>query len=116
MAENNNNNNKKTASKKTTKRTVRVERVDVIKLCAFWGIFLAAVLFVARGILGFFDLGSVGSTIMSVFDLLGKLALLVAVAFPAYGYVRGKAKVWKIIYWVALIVYILGCVFSVINF
>lgn len=74
----------------------------------------AAILFVASGILGFFDLGNVGTTIISVFNLIGKLALLVAVAFPAYGYVRGKAKVWKIIFWVALVVYVAGCVFGVI--
>lgn len=82
--------NKKT-TKKTTKRTVvHRDRVDIVKLCAFWGIFIAAILFVASGILGFFDLGNVGTTIISVFNLIGKLALLVAVAFPAYGYVRGK--------------------------
>ena len=69
---------------------------------------------VARGILNFFDLGSVGATIMNVFDILGKLALLVAVAFPAYNYVRGKAKVWKIIFWAALVVYVAGCVFSLL--
>lgn len=106
-------------NKKTTKRTKRVvvehrERRDITKLCAFWGIFIAAILFVASGILGFFDLGNVGTTIISVFNLIGKLALLVAVAFPAYGYVRGKAKVWKIIFWVALVVYVAGCVFGVI--
>lgn len=106
--------NKKT-TKTTTKRTVvHRDRVDIVKLCAFWGIFIAAILFVASGILGFFDLGNVGATIISVFNLIGKLALLVAVAFPAYGYVRGKAKVWKIIFWVALVVYVAGCVFGVI--
>ena len=66
--------NKKT-TKKTTKRTVvHRDRVDIVKLCAFWGIFIAAILFVASGILGFFDLGNVGTTIISVFNLIGKLA------------------------------------------
>ena len=104
--------NKNTSKKTTKRRVVHRETVDIVKLCAFWGIFIAAILFVARGILNFFDLGSVGGTIMNIFDILGKLALLVAVAFPAYNYVRGKARVWKIIFWVALIVYIAGCVFS----
>lgn len=105
--------NKKT-TKKTTKRTTN--RVDIVKVCAFWGIFIAALLFVARGILGLFDLGGVGGTIMSIFDILGKLALLVAVAFPAYSYVRGKARVWQIIYWAALVIYIAGCVLGLISF
>ncbi len=108
MADNANN------KKKTAKRTVHRETVDIVKLCAFWGIFFAAVLFVARGILGLFDLGNVGGTIISVFDLLGKLALLVAVAFPAYNYVRGKAQVWKIVYWAALVVYVAGCVLGML--
>lgn len=104
-------------NKKTTKKTVKrtTNRVDIVKVCAFWGILVAALLFIARGILGLFDL-SIGGTIMSIFDILGKLALLVAVAFPAYSYVRGKARVWQIIYWAALVVYIAGCVLGLISF
>ena len=90
-------------------RTEGQARRSFVKLCAFFGLIIAAFLFVFGGLFS-------GSTAGSILEIIGKLALLVAVAFPAYGYVRGKAKVWKIIYWVALIVYILGCVFSVINF
>ena len=107
--------NSKKTTKKTTKRVVHTDGYSsLVKMCAFWGIFLAAVLFVASGILSFFDI-DIGRTIIAVFEIIGKLALLVAVAFPAYTYVRGKAKVWKIIFWVVLVVYIAGCVFSVIN-
>lgn len=101
-------------NKKTTKRSAS-NKTDIVKVCAFWGILVAALLFVARGILGLFDI-SIGGTIMSIFDILGKLALLVAVALPAYGYVRSKAKVWQVIYWVALVVYIVGCVLGLIRF
>ncbi len=107
MADNNKNNNQKT----TKRRIVRRETVDIVKLCAFWGIFLAAALFIASGIL---NLVNISFTIISILDMIAKLALLVAVAFPAYNYVRGKAQVWKIIYWAAMLIYVLGCVFSVI--
>ena len=107
--------NKNTSKKTTKRRVVHRETVDIVKLCAFWGIFIAAVLFVAYGILSLFNMSGVGGTIMSILDLLGKLALLVAVAFPAYNYVRGKAKVWKIIFWAALVVYIAGCVLGLIK-
>ena len=104
--------NSKNSKKTTKRRTTHRESVDIVKVCAFWGIFLAAALFIASGIL---NLINVSFTIISILDLIAKLALLVAVAFPAYSYVRGRGKVWKIISWVAMIIYILGCVFSVIR-
>lgn len=104
------NNNKKEKSNRGSS-----QKTDIVKVCAFWGILVAALLFVVRGVLGLFDL-SLGGTIMNILDLIGKLALLIAVALPAYSFVRGKAKVWKTVYWVALVVYIAGCVLGLIQF
>ncbi len=105
--------------KKTTRKQVEYrEKVDLTKVCAFWGIFLSALLFIARGVLGllqkYTDI-SIGGTIIGILDLIAKLALLVGVAFPAYAYVRGRRHVWKVIYWVVLIIYIVGCVFSLVS-
>ncbi len=86
-------------------------KIDVVKFCAFWGIFLSAVMFL---VIGIFELLNKTSTVVTILDIVAKLALLVGVSFPAYSYVRGKGKVWKIIFWVVLAVYVLGCVFSII--
>lgn len=98
------------ANKKRT--TTSSEKRDLIKFCAFWGLAIAAILFVVTGVLSFCG---VGGLIITIFDILGKVALLIAIALPAYAYVRGRAIGWKVFFWIALVVYVLGCVFGVIH-
>lgn len=86
------------------------------KFCAFWGIALAALLFVVKGILqivkSVFDVESAGlNSCMTAFDFIAKLALLVAVGIPAYGYVRKKKIGWKIAYIIAIVFYAGFCVY-----
>lgn len=99
------------ARKTTTTRTT--SNRDLVKFCAFWGIVIAAVLFVVTAILNWVG-GNLG-LVQKIFDVIAKVALLVAIAIPAYGYVRGRRVGWKVTYWVALVVYVLGVVLSVIK-
>ena len=89
-------------------RTEAQARRSFVKLCAFVGLILAAFLFVFGGLFQ-------GSAAGSVLELVGKLALLVAIAFPAYEYSRGCGKVWRIIFWIALVIYIAGCVLGLLT-
>lgn len=89
-------------------RTEGQARRSFVKLCAFIGLLLAAFLFVFGGLFS-------GSTFGSIMEIIGKLALLIAVAFPAYEYSRGCRKVWRIIFWIALIIYIAGCVLGLLG-
>ncbi|PWM74222.1 MAG: hypothetical protein DBX59_04020 [Bacillota bacterium] len=89
-------------------RTEAAARRSFVKLCAFIALFLSAIIFVIGGLLA-------GSKAGTILDLIAKVALLIGIAFPAYDYVRGLNKVWKIIYWVALIIYALGCTFGVLS-
>lgn len=84
------------------------------KFCAFWGLTIAAVLFIVSAILNFINSESL-ATVVNILDIIAKVSLLAAIGIPAYGYVRGKRKTWKIIYWIALVIYALGVVFSVIR-
>ena len=86
------------------------------KFCAFWGITLAATLFVTNGILkivkSVFEVESTGfDSCMSAFDFVAKLALLIAVAIPAYAYVSKKKLGWKITYIFAIVFYAGFCVY-----
>lgn len=97
------------------------EKRDLTKFCAFWGLAIAAILFVVTAVLNAVkSLANITSTpldwCISIFDLLAKIALLVAIGLPAYGYVKGKGKGWKVFFAVALIIYALGVVFSIIHF
>ncbi len=83
------------------------------KFCAFWGLTLSAVLFVFTGILGFFSANETVQLIITICDVAAKVALLVSVGVPAFGYVRGKKEGWQVVFWVALLIYALGVVFSI---
>ncbi|MCD8371840.1 MAG: hypothetical protein LUD27_00875 [Clostridia bacterium] len=102
---------------KKTKKTASTEgkeRRDTTKFCAFWGIVIAAVVMLLSFI--FSLLARLGVTISwlgtatSVCNIVSMVALLVAVGIPAYGYVRGRKKSWKIAFWIAFILYILGII------
>lgn len=97
------------------------ERRDLTKFCAFWSLVIAATLFVVTAVLNIVNSlieikSPAFNTCMSVFDVLAKVALLIAIGIPAYGYVRGRSKGWKICFWLAMVIYALGVVFSVIHF
>ena len=70
--------------------------------------FLAAFLFVFGGLFA-------GSKVGSILEIIGKIALLIAVAFPAYEFSRGCNKVWRIIFWIALVIYVAGCVLGLLS-
>ena len=102
-------------TKTTTTRTTSSKTYtnnDIIKFCAFWGMAIAAILFVVGGIMSW---AGVGLSLVSIFNLLAQIALAVAIALPAYNYVRGKKKGWKIFYWIALVIYVFGVVFGIIH-
>ena len=86
---------------------------DFVRACAFWGILITAILFVLSAILRWVG---IGEKIVNIVDLGAKIALLVAVAIPAYDWVKYKKTAWKVVYWIALVVYVFGVVFGVLRF
>lgn len=87
-------------SKKNKKKesTPEKEKHDITKFCAFWGLAIVAVLFIVTGILTllgrYFE---INTTVISVFDTIAKVALLIAVGLPAYSYVNKKGKNWLLL-------------------
>ncbi|MBS1400589.1 MAG: hypothetical protein HPZ86_07305 [Clostridia bacterium] len=96
---------KKTTTTTTTKRTSG--KSWLIRACSYFALVIAAFLFLLGGILN--------NSITNVLNLIGQLLMVVGIGFPSYDYTRGKHKAWKIVYWVALAVYIFGCIFGVIR-
>lgn len=106
------------AKKSTTRRT---ERHDLVTVCAFWGMAIAALMFIISGIITLLakfgvTINSPLSGVRSIATLIGQIALVIAIALPAYNFVRGKSKGWKIFFWIMFLVYVLGVVFGVLNF
>ena len=104
------------AKKQKRERTESQARRSFVRACSFIVIFLSAIIFVVSAILNWVD-GSLGR-ISSILNLVASLALLAAVAFPAYEFVRSlrNRKAWTIVYWVCLVVYVFGVVFGMIRF
>ena len=86
---------------------------DFVRACAFWGILIAATVFVISGVLGWVG---IADSIISILDLIAKIALLVAVAIPAYDWVKYKKTGWKVVFWIVLAIYVLGVVFGFLKF
>jgi ABC-type glycerol-3-phosphate transport system permease component len=98
-------------AKNKTRTTTSSERSDLVKVCAFWGMAISAIVFVLSSILQYCGLGQIAS----ILSFIAQIALAVAVAIPAYGYVRGRSKGWKIFYWIALVIYVVGCVLGLVS-
>lgn len=96
------------------KRTNRTpsERRSFTKFCAFWGIVIAVGLLILTAVFNAIG-GSLG-IVGTILDVIAKVALLIAIALPAYDYVRGRGIGWKITYWVALVLYIVCIVLGVV--
>ena len=100
-------------AKKKTTRTTRVRTVSekgwLVRACAYFALIIAAFLFLFGG-LGIFE-----GRIKGVLNLIGQIALVIGIGFPAYDFTRGRAQAWKWIFWIAFIVYVFGCVFGLIR-
>ncbi len=92
-------------AQKRRQRTETAARHDLVRLCAFVALVVAALFFLVGGILTKY-----APLVGTILNFIASLALLVAIAFPAWEFVRGKRKAWRIVYFVALVVYIAGAV------
>jgi len=107
-------------SKKTNKTTrhTTTDR-DVEKFCAFWAMVIAAILYIFSGIIAlitkYCDVAGILTTILNIVTLLGNIALIIAIALPAYHYAAPKGKNYRIIYWIFLVIFAFGVVLSFIG-
>jgi len=97
------------ATKKTTTTTARKSTGKgwLIRACSYFALIIAAFMFLFGGIFS--------GKAQSVLNLIGQLFMLIGIGIPAYDYTRGKKIAWKVIYWVALAIYLFGCVFGIIR-
>ena len=85
---------------------------EFVRACAFWGILIAATVFVVGGILRWVG---IGENIFGILELVAKVALLIAVAIPAYDWIKYKKVGWQVVYWIVLVIYIFGVVFGFVH-
>ena len=91
------------------------------EICAFWGMVVAAFTHFFGGLFHalvkwvFSDSKAAGvlTRIAGICSLLGNIALLVAIALPAYQFVKYRSKGWRIFYWISLALFVVGVVFGI---
>ena len=108
---------KKTKTTKTTKttRASHTSTNGIIRACTYFALVIAAAIFLFSGLVRFLDIAAL-TRLVSVFNLIGQICLVIGIAFPAYDFTCGKKRVWRVIFWVALAIYVLGCEFGVLQF
>lgn len=100
------------AKKKTTKTITSTSNYSIVKTCAFVGLVLAGV----AGIISFviWLLSKVGvsiswaNTACGICNLVSQIALFVTVWLAAWDFVKYRGKTWRIIYFIFLVLGILG--------
>ena len=97
---------KKTTTTTTTRRTVN-GKSWLLRAASYFALVIAAFMFLFGGIFS--------GAAKSVLELIGKLFMLVGIGIPAYDYTRGKKTAWRVVYWIALAVYVFGCIFGIIK-
>lgn len=92
------------------------------EVCAFWGMVIAAFTHFFGGLFSAlvnwaFKSGAVHdvlTTMVNVLTIIGNIALLLAIALPAYQFVKHRSKGWKIFYWIAFALFVIGVVFGIV--
>jgi hypothetical protein len=101
-------------AKKNNNSTSSTSNYSLVKVCAFWGVVLAGVAGLITFLLNVLDKAGVhidwGSRVSGVCSLIAEIAVFISVWLAAYDYVRGKGRTWKTVYWIFLILSILGLV------
>ena len=97
-----------------TKTTTRTRTYSIPTLCAFWGIVLSGVAMFIGFFVKLLEICGVtiswANTLMGICSMISMVALLIAVAIPAYNFVKGKSRTWKIIFYASLLLYIWGII------
>ena len=95
------------------------------EICAFWAMVISGFAYLFGGIVNFIittikslngtNTAAILGNIYHVLTFLGNIALIVAVAIPAWQFVRYRSKGWKVVYWIALVGFALGAVLGMIG-
>ena len=96
-------------AKQKRQRTQRTATFNLVHLCAFLALAAAAIILLIGPLLR--ETG--GGVIVTALNMVAQYCLLIAIAIPAWMFVRGKRKGWKIFYFVVLAVYIAGTILGV---
>lgn len=111
MAETKSKSSSKSSSSKSTTKTKRTRSVWGLNKISFWTIGAMAILYLIASIL---TLCGVNSKAVPALQGLATAIAICIVAYLAWKYVRPKQTVWKVLYFVLLLVVLLGIILPLV--
>ncbi len=90
-------------------RTEGQAKADFIRICCYVALILAAVLIFINNFLTLIEI-NVSGTFIDILVLIKEVALLLGIVFGAYSFARAHGKVWTILFWIALALYIVSAI------
>lgn len=90
-------------------RTEGQARRDFIKICCYVTLILAAVLIFVDNLLPLIGI-SVEGPLFGALRLIKDIALLLGIVFGAFSFARAHGKVWVIIFWIAVALYVASAI------
>lgn len=100
-------------AKKSGSSSTRSDLLSFSRVLAFIVLVLAVVILIVLSILRLTDNKSWGG--IGILSLIKDLALIGAIAIPAFYFVKPKKQAWRIIYWICLVIIIVAAVFGNLN-
>ena len=99
--------------KQPKERRVYTTRWSGVDLLAFLALAASAILLLIGPFLGWLLSGTIGSLILRILNLVAHYCLLIAIAIPAWYYVRNRSTGWRVAYFVFLIIYVAATVLGI---
>lgn len=100
------------AKKKTNNTTTTTSNYHWVKVTAFWGIIIAGFAGIITFLLKLLSLCGVtiswGNKVANIFSLISQIAIFISVFLAAYAHSRSMNKTWRIIFWVFVVLAVLG--------
>lgn len=101
----------KSSSSKSTTKTKRTRTVWGLNKISFWTIGAMAILYLVASVLA---LCGVNLKVVQALQGVATASAICIVAYLAWKYVRSKPAVWKVLYFVLLLVVLLGIILPLV--
>ncbi len=95
------------------------------EICAFWAVVISGFAYLFGGIVKLListikslngtNTANLLNNIYNIITFIGNIALIIAVAIPAWQFVKYKATGWKVVYWIAIVGFAFGAVLGMLG-
>lgn len=89
---------------------MRNSNKSLLSMLAYIAMIIFAVLLLISNVLPVIGL-NIGGTLINVLNTVQNILILIVVGVSAYNFIQGKARWINVLYWIALVIFVVGTVF-----